>query len=246
MNSNTFQDQPGQPLSYKFGSLSHTDAAVRRQAIEHNLECLEIGAALGARAHTVWIGDGGNFPGPAALPARARSLSRQHEGDLSRAARELAAVHRAQVLRAGLLFDGAERLGHELLLRARARRSRVLAGRSRPSRAERERRDDRREADSVRQARRLPLQRQPVRRRRPRCGVGEAVSAVPDFQRARRRRALGRAGIFARLHARPVAQRDRSDRVAHRAAASSCRAPTCRRTSSIATRSRRIRRRTIR
>jgi L-rhamnose isomerase/sugar isomerase len=63
MNSNTFQDHPGQPLSYKFGSLSHTDAAVRRQAIEHNLECLEIGAELGARAHTVWIGDGGNFPG---------------------------------------------------------------------------------------------------------------------------------------------------------------------------------------
>jgi L-rhamnose isomerase / sugar isomerase len=63
MNSNTFQDQPGQPLSYKFGSLSHTDPAVRRQAIDHNLECLQIGAALGARAHTVWIGDGGNFPG---------------------------------------------------------------------------------------------------------------------------------------------------------------------------------------
>src|SRR5919106_1545435 len=63
MNSNTFQDQPGQPLSYKFGSLSHTDAAVRQQAIEHNLECFEIGRALGARSHTVWIGDGGNFPG---------------------------------------------------------------------------------------------------------------------------------------------------------------------------------------
>jgi len=63
MNSNTFQDQPGQPLSYKFGSLSHTDAAVRRQAVEHNLECLEIGQALGATSHTVWIGDGGNFPG---------------------------------------------------------------------------------------------------------------------------------------------------------------------------------------
>ena len=63
MNSNTFQDQPGQALSYKFGSLSHTDAAVRRQAIEHNLECLAIGCALGATSHTVWIGDGGNFPG---------------------------------------------------------------------------------------------------------------------------------------------------------------------------------------
>src|ERR671915_79632 len=63
MNSNTFQDGPGQPFSYKFGSLSHTDAAVRRQAIEHNLECLAIGQALGATSHTVWIGDGGNFPG---------------------------------------------------------------------------------------------------------------------------------------------------------------------------------------
>ncbi len=62
-NSNTFQDQPGQKHSYKFGSLSHTDCAVREQAVEHNLECLEIGAQLGAGAHTVWIGDGANFPG---------------------------------------------------------------------------------------------------------------------------------------------------------------------------------------
>jgi L-rhamnose isomerase / sugar isomerase len=63
MNSNTFQDQPGQKLSYKFGSLSHTDAGVRAQAIEHNIECLEIGKKLGARSHTVWVADGGNFPG---------------------------------------------------------------------------------------------------------------------------------------------------------------------------------------
>jgi len=63
MNSNTFQDQPGQSLSYKFGSLTHPDRAVREQAIEHNLECIEIGQALGSKAHTVWIGDGGNFPG---------------------------------------------------------------------------------------------------------------------------------------------------------------------------------------
>jgi L-rhamnose isomerase/sugar isomerase len=63
MNSNTFQDQPGQKLSYKFGSLTHTDPAVREQAIAHNLECLALGMKLGARSHTVWIGDGGNFPG---------------------------------------------------------------------------------------------------------------------------------------------------------------------------------------
>ncbi len=67
MNSNTFQDAPGQPLSYKFGSLSHTDAAVRAQAVEHNLGCIAFGAALGAKALTVWIGDGANFPGQSNL-----------------------------------------------------------------------------------------------------------------------------------------------------------------------------------
>lgn len=63
MNSNTFQDQPQQRLSYKHGSLSHADAAVRRQAIDHNLECIEIGQTIGSKALTVWIGDGSNFPG---------------------------------------------------------------------------------------------------------------------------------------------------------------------------------------
>ncbi len=63
VNSNTFEDQPGQRCSYKFGSLAHTDAAVREQAVAHNLECIEVGSQLGAREHSVWIGDGGNFPG---------------------------------------------------------------------------------------------------------------------------------------------------------------------------------------
>ncbi|MDE3176503.1 MAG: L-rhamnose catabolism isomerase [Pseudomonadota bacterium] len=67
VNSNTFQDQPGQPLSYKFGSLSHADAAVRAQAIAHNLECVEIGQKLGSKALTVWIGDGANFAGQSNL-----------------------------------------------------------------------------------------------------------------------------------------------------------------------------------
>tara|TARA_R110002096_G_scaffold81221_7_gene189590 strand:+ start:233 stop:1507 length:1275 start_codon:yes stop_codon:yes gene_type:complete len=63
MNSNTFQDQPGQAHSYKFGSLSHSDAATRAQAVEHNLACIELGAAIGSKALTVWVGDGSNFPG---------------------------------------------------------------------------------------------------------------------------------------------------------------------------------------
>ena len=63
VNSNTFQDQVGQPLSYKFGSLTHADEAVRAQAIAHNIDCIEIGRKLGSKALTVWIGDGANFPG---------------------------------------------------------------------------------------------------------------------------------------------------------------------------------------
>ena len=69
VNSNTFQDQPGQRLSYKFGSLSHVDAAVRAQAIAHNIACIAIGKKLGSKALTVWIADGSNFAGQSNLTA---------------------------------------------------------------------------------------------------------------------------------------------------------------------------------
>ncbi|MFE3836979.1 L-rhamnose catabolism isomerase [Pseudogemmobacter sonorensis] len=67
MNSNTFQDHADMALSFKYGSLSHTDAATRRQAIEHNIETIGIGEKLGSKALTVWIGDGSNFPGQTSL-----------------------------------------------------------------------------------------------------------------------------------------------------------------------------------
>ena len=69
VNSNTFQDQAGQALSYKFGSLSHSDPAVRAQAVAHNVACIEAGVALGSRALTVWIADGSNFAGQSNLTA---------------------------------------------------------------------------------------------------------------------------------------------------------------------------------
>jgi L-rhamnose isomerase/sugar isomerase len=73
MNSNTFQDQPGAKVSYKFGSLSHVDRSVRQQAIEHNIDCIRIGQAIGSKALTVWVGDGSNFAGQSNLR---RSLER--------------------------------------------------------------------------------------------------------------------------------------------------------------------------
>ena len=63
VNSNTFQDQPNQKHSYKFGSLQHVNKAVRKQAIDHNLEVIKYGKALGSKAITVWLSDGSCFPG---------------------------------------------------------------------------------------------------------------------------------------------------------------------------------------
>ncbi|MEJ6981898.1 TIM barrel protein [Pedobacter sp. P351] len=63
VNSNTFQDQPGQQHSYKFGSLQHVDKAVRKQAIEHNIEVIRQGVELGSDSLTVWLADGSSFPG---------------------------------------------------------------------------------------------------------------------------------------------------------------------------------------
>jgi L-rhamnose isomerase / sugar isomerase len=63
MNSNTFQDQPGLPHSYKFGSLQHVKKETRRQAIDHNIDVIHHGIALGSKSLTVWLADGSCFPG---------------------------------------------------------------------------------------------------------------------------------------------------------------------------------------
>jgi L-rhamnose isomerase/sugar isomerase len=63
VNSNTFQDQKDQEHSYKFGSLSHVDPKVRKQAVEHNIEVIKYGKDLGSKALSIWLSDGSCFPG---------------------------------------------------------------------------------------------------------------------------------------------------------------------------------------
>jgi L-rhamnose isomerase/sugar isomerase len=63
MNSNTFQDQPGQVLSYKFGSMQHVNPVIRKQAADHNIEVIKYGIELGSKSLTVWLSDGSCFPG---------------------------------------------------------------------------------------------------------------------------------------------------------------------------------------
>jgi L-rhamnose isomerase/sugar isomerase len=63
VNSNTFQDQKNALESYKYGSLSNTSKAVREQAIQHNIDVINIGNQLGSKSLTVWLADGSCFPG---------------------------------------------------------------------------------------------------------------------------------------------------------------------------------------
>ncbi|HMR50264.1 MAG TPA: L-rhamnose isomerase [Arachnia sp.] len=70
INSNTFQDDV-----YKFGSLTHEDDAVRRRAIDHHLECIDIMDATGSRDLKIWLADGSNYPGQADLRGRQDRLA---------------------------------------------------------------------------------------------------------------------------------------------------------------------------
>jgi L-rhamnose isomerase/sugar isomerase len=63
VNSNTFQDQPDQALTYKFGSLQNVNKTIRKQAIDHNIEVIKHGIDLGSESLTVWLSDGSCFPG---------------------------------------------------------------------------------------------------------------------------------------------------------------------------------------
>jgi L-rhamnose isomerase/sugar isomerase len=58
INSNTFQDE-----AYKLGSLSHSDDAVRRKAIAHHLDCIDVMRATGSNDLKIWLADGTNYAG---------------------------------------------------------------------------------------------------------------------------------------------------------------------------------------
>ncbi len=70
INSNTFQDD-----DYKFGSLTHTDKAVRQKAIDHHLACIEIMNQTGSRDLKIWLADGTNYPGQGDIRGRQDRLA---------------------------------------------------------------------------------------------------------------------------------------------------------------------------
>ncbi|GAA3891710.1 L-rhamnose isomerase [Leifsonia kafniensis] len=70
VNSNTFQND-----DYKFGSLTHTDSAIRQQAIDHHFECIDVMDATGSQDLKIWLADGTNYPGQGDLRGRQDRLA---------------------------------------------------------------------------------------------------------------------------------------------------------------------------
>ncbi|GGT79979.1 MULTISPECIES: L-rhamnose isomerase [Streptomyces] len=70
INSNTFQDD-----DYRLGSICHPDAKVRRKALDHLLECVDIMDATGSRDLKLWFADGTNYPGQDDIRARQDRLA---------------------------------------------------------------------------------------------------------------------------------------------------------------------------
>ena len=58
INPNVFQDR-----DYAFGSITNEDPAVRKKAVDHMLDSIEIGKVLGSEALSLWFADGTDYPG---------------------------------------------------------------------------------------------------------------------------------------------------------------------------------------
>jgi L-rhamnose isomerase/sugar isomerase len=70
INSNLFQDD-----DYRLGSLTHPDLAVRREAVAHHAECVEVMRQTGSADLKLWLPDGTNYPGQDNLRDRQDRLS---------------------------------------------------------------------------------------------------------------------------------------------------------------------------
>jgi L-rhamnose isomerase/sugar isomerase len=70
VNANVFQDD-----DYKVGSICNPDPRVRKKALAHLLECVDIMDATGSRDLKLWFADGTNYPGQDDIAARQDRLA---------------------------------------------------------------------------------------------------------------------------------------------------------------------------
>jgi L-rhamnose isomerase / sugar isomerase len=70
INANVFQDD-----DYMLGSVAHPDPRIRRKAVAHLLECVDIMDATGSADLKLWFADGTNYPGQDDIRARQDRLA---------------------------------------------------------------------------------------------------------------------------------------------------------------------------
>ena len=184
---------------------------VRRKAIDHLLECVDIMDATGSRDLKLWFSDGTNYPGPGRHARPAGPARRGAARGVRPARRRPADAAGVQALRAGVLHDRRARLGHRVRALPRARRAGARSS-STPATTRPGTNIEFIVAFLLRagQARRLRLQLPLLRRRRPHGRRGRPVPAVPDHARGRARRRLDPSDGIA-VHARPVPQHRAED-----------------------------------
>src|SRR5213080_4630602 len=160
INPNVFQDQV-----YKFGSVCSPDERARNHAHRHVMDCIAIGKAVKSKLLSLWFADGTNYPGQDDIVTRKRRMEgalRQWHDAMPRDMTMLVeykpfepAFYHTDIGDWGMAF---------LYAKAAGDRAKVL--RHRPPLSSRQHRADRRVAAGRGDARRFPLQRPQVRRRR--------------------------------------------------------------------------------
>ena len=204
INSNTFQDD-----DYKFGALTHEDAAVRRKAIDHHLECIDIMDATGSRDLKIWLAEGSNYPGQADLRGRQDRLHESLQEIYARLTGEQRLVLEYKFFEPSFYHTDVPDWGTSYAqVAALGDRAMVCldTGHHAPGHEHRVHRDA---AAAPRQARLVRLQLALLRRRRPHRRRRRPVPAVPDPLRGHPRRRPQQPRR--RLHARPVPQRREED-----------------------------------
>ena len=205
VNSNTFQDD-----LYKFGSLTHIDDAVRRKAIDHHFECIEIMNQTGSRDLKIWLADGTNYAGQGDIRGRqdrlADSLAQIYDriGPEQRLVLEYKffepAFYHTDVPDWGTSYAQVAALGDRAVVcldtghHAPGTNIEFIVA----------------QLSAARKAGFVRLQLSLLRRRRSDCRIGRSVPAVPDLVRGGTRRRL-RAGLRRRLHVGPVPQHRAQD-----------------------------------
>ena len=116
INANVFQDN-----DYRLGSVTNPDPGVRRKAIDHLLECVDVMDATGSRDLKLWFSDGTNYPGQDNIRGRQDRLAEALREVYDRLGDDQRMRAGVQAVRAGLLHHGRAGLGHVVRALPRAR-----------------------------------------------------------------------------------------------------------------------------